>query len=1497
VANGTDWKREVELMTEFLNVIDSAASTKELVNSALEFFQRHSGCQAVAVRLREGEDFPYFLTRGFSSDFVKSENLLCSKECFEDVSEYSDGAQALECYCGEVIQGKVDRSKPYFTESGSFWTNNTSKLQTPSANGPRIRGRCIYEGYESIALLPLKAGSQHLGLVQLNDPRPDQFSRESIAVWERLVSVLAQAIGRLRAEESLQSTETQAQAILESLGEAVLITSADGQVLHWNMAALEIHGMPPGSGRGLRFDELENIFEISTLDGRVLTPDERPLHKLARGVSVAQEEYRVRRLDRENWSRILIYGGTTIFNSAGQPAFAVLTASDVTHAREAEEALRASEERTRLIFESISDGLAINELTPDGDVGRFVEVNDAFCKMLGYTAEQMLTMSPKDFDDPAFGVPSTDIGKKYAAGETVFFEQRVIRSTGERAHVEIHGHPINFGGKVYGLATIRDITERRQVEKALRESEERLANAIAAAQLGFFELDHQSSALHASPMYKMLYGFKADDTVTSEAVSELILPEDREKVSSALMQSWAPGNDGTVNSEHRILLGDEIRWLQFRTQTFFEGEGEHRQPVRTIGALRDVTAQKQSEIELRASQEQLRSAMHAAKLGIWQRNLATGLLSGDSTAEAAFGIEPGGAIDVDRFIERIVPEDRQIYLEYRKRLETGQQSNIPVTYRLRAGDGGIRWLSVWGSLVGDSLGNPLFVTGVVQDITELKRSEIELAASQEQLRTAMSAAKMGVWRRDMATGAITGDENARAIYGWTHGGPVTSETILQQIVPEDREWFVAERAKLIENAPDNSKLDYRIKIPDGTIRWLSVWGTRVRDSLGKQVLVAGVVQDVTDLKQVEFELIAGREKLKIAIEAAQLGIWNWELKTGVVTGDNVTIEMYGAEGATVTAQWLAERIVPEDRRIFTERTRLLASGLGSGKGVEYRVQLPDGRIRWLSVWGNRICDSFGEPVLLTGVVQDITARKESEIELTVNRQQLRAALDLARLGLFVGDPGSDSFECDALARDIFGWSSDQILTIDDLVAAVDPEDRVRFMDKRKAVLESRGSSSVEFRIRRPDGETRWVTVRRSTVHDDEGKPSKLIGVVRDITRRKRAEEEKLALEQQFLHAQKMEAVGRLAGGIAHDFNNILMVIRSYAEIMQISLPDDPSIQKSLNSILQAADRAARLTGQMLAFSRKQVLSPVPLVLSGAVADSARMLRRLIGEDIELKVVTESTWTVRADPDRISQVLMNLSVNSRDAMPNGGTLTVTTMNVTVGEGSTLEHSGVPPGDYAAVSVADTGTGITKDVQERMFEPFFTTKNVGKGTGLGLSTVYGIVRQSGGYLTVDSEPGRGATFTIYLPKVMEAAPSSEIKTSDWLSGGKETILVVEDEDALRNSITEFLASVGYDVLSAESGHRALEIALESSRHIDLVLSDVVMPKMNGREMAQILTRERPQTKIIFMSGYTDDAVMRNGVQTEGYILLQKPFSLSVLARKLREVLDSPTDVKPN
>jgi len=391
-------------------------------------------------------------------------------------------------------------------------------------------------------------------------------------------------------------------------------------------------------------------------------------------------------------------------------------------------------------------------------------------------------------------------------------------------------------------------------------------------------------------------------------------------------------------------------------------------------------------------------------------------------------------------------------------------------------------------------------------------------------------------------------------------------------------------------------------------------------------------------------------------------------------------------------------------------------------------------------------------------------------------------------------------------------------------------------------------------------------------------------VINDVTERKR-------LEEQFRQAQKMEAVGRLAAGVAHDFNNLLTAILGTTDLMLEDLATDDPDREGLLDIRSASERAAVLTRQLLTFSRQQVVSPQVLRLNDLVLELEKLLRRLLGEDVAIRVaVAPDCGGVKADPGQLEQVIVNLAVNARDAMPNGGRLTLETKNVDLDADYPTDRVTIPAGRYVMLAVTDTGTGMDAPTKARIFEPFFTTKPVGKGTGLGLATVYGAVQQSGGFIWLYSEVGQGTSFKIYLPRVDAGEAQAAAEEAAVVLDGSETVLVAEDEDAVRQIIEEALQARGYRVMVARDGNEALALAGRHTGQIDLLVTDVVMPDMNGRELSQRLTQVRPTIKTLYLSGYTDDAILHHGVLQEGVAFLQKPFSLGVLARKIRDVIEA-------
>jgi two-component system cell cycle sensor histidine kinase/response regulator CckA len=572
--------------------------------------------------------------------------------------------------------------------------------------------------------------------------------------------------------------------------------------------------------------------------------------------------------------------------------------------------------------------------------------------------------------------------------------------------------------------------------------------------------------------------------------------------------------------------------------------------------------------------------------------------------------------------------------------------------------------------------------------------------------------------------------------------------------------------------------------------------------------------------------------------------------------------------------------------------RLLEDAAQARNGLRHagcwRHRLKDGRIIDVEITSDSLSFAGKNAVLV--VAQDVTERKRAEEALRNTEEKYRSMVENAVGGIYQTTPEGRFLSVNPALANMLGYDSPQELvdSITDIAQQLYVDSKRR--EEMKHLLQQQGElRDFEFQLYRKDGSQIWVSTNIRAIARD-GAVLRYEGMIEDITKRK-------LLEAQLLQAQKMEAVGLLAGGVAHDFNNAISVITGYTGLLQMRFPVGDPASHYLEEISKAANRAATLTRQLLAFSRKQVIQPVTLDLNSVISDMEKMLRRLIGEDVEIVITRDpDLGRVKADPGQVEQILMNLAVNARDAMPHGGKLIVETANVELDETYVRRHAYFKAGPYVTLSFSDTGYGMDKETQARIFEPFFTTKEAGRGTGLGLSTVYGIVKQNNGYIRVYSEPGKGTTFKIYLPPVHGAVQVPlYAQAPEVLPRGSGTVLLVEDEDALRTLARNSLESHGYSVLEAANGDGAIAVAEGHPGSIELLLTDVIMPGMSGRELANRLVGIRPEIRLLYMSGYANDLVARLGALDPETMLLEKPFTLRSLLTKVQQALQTAPKTK--
>lgn len=659
-----------------------------------------------------------------------------------------------------------------------------------------------------------------------------------------------------------------------------------------------------------------------------------------------------------------------------------------------------------------------------------------------------------------------------------------------------------------------------------------------------------------------------------------------------------------------------------------------------------------------------------------------------------------------------------------------------------------------------------------------------------------------------------------------------------------------------------------------------------------------ILINITERKKAEEALRESEFFFKESQRAAFVGSYKTDFITGYWESSEVLDQILGIDKSYTRniAGWL-DLVDASDREMMARYLEDEVVGQRQPFNKEYRiVRKSDREVRWVNGLGRVMFDARGKALSLIGTIQDVTERKRAELELRESQHFITSVLDTTPDIVYIYDLNErKNVYANHEIVDVLGYSPEAIAGLGDKLfeQLIHPDDLANVVEHHRKVAASQdGYEELDYRMRDSQGKWRWLHSRDKVfARDSHGRVKQIVGVASDITERKRADEEREKLQSQLNQSQKMESVGRLAGGVAHDFNNMLTAIHMNATLARQALPIDSPLRESLDEILQCTNRSAELTQRLLAFARKQTVAPKVLDLNATVEGMLKMLHRLIGEDIGLLwKPAADLWSVKVDPSQIDQVLANLCVNARDAITGVGKVTIVTKNESYDEAFCASHPGYLPGRYVVLSVSDDGCGMDKEVLGHLFEPFFTTKPVGQGTGLGLATVYGVVKQNRGFINVYSEPGHGTTFNISLPRHADKAEQVKKDAPAQLVGrGHETILLVEDEPAILQIAKRTLGMLGYTVLAAATPGEAIRLAEEHAGKVHLLMTDVVMPEMNGRDLAKRLLALYPTLKRLFMSGYTADVIAHQGVLEEGINFIQKPFSMQDLAGKVRAALD--------
>jgi two-component system cell cycle sensor histidine kinase/response regulator CckA len=1135
-------------------------------------------------------------------------------------------------------------------------------------------------------------------------------------------------------------------------------------------------------------------------------------------------------------------------------------------------------------FQASPDPVAITRLSD----GLIIQVNEGMVDLIGYSRDEAIGKTTLQLDlyvNPADR--QRMVAQVQEQGTLRGFEIQMHRKTGEVHQVVVSAARIEMGGEACLVVTHHDITGRKQVEEALRQSEIRFRHMFEHTGSGmavyetldgedFFFRDFNQAA-------ERIEGIARTDLIGKSVLE--VFPGVREfGLFEVFQRVWKTGQP----EHHPVALYKDSRIAGWRENYVYKlPSGE------IVAIYDDVTERKQAEEALRENEEKYRNLVERANDGICiiQNEIVKYL---NTRLVDMWG---GSADDVigQPFTDFVHPDALPVVAERYQRRMAGEA--VPPIYEaaLRRKDGSRLDVELNAGLITYQ-GRPANLV-IVRDITERKRIEAELVAERTMLRTLINNLPDAIYAKDAQSRFVIANQAVASFMGAGTSDDLLGKTDFDFYPQALATRFYADERRIIESGqPLIDREEPRLDASGRTV-WVLTTKVPLRDSVGNVVGIVGIGRYITERKQAEQELAGERELLRTLVDIIPDLSYIKDTQGRFMLANEPLARLMGVEAPEMLLGKTDFDFLPHDTaaEFYADEQRVIQSGQPMINHEEFLVDTT-GQPRWHLSTKVPWRDSGGKIIGLVGVGREITERKQAEEALKQSQQRLELALQGADLGWYDWNVQTGDVVVNDRYAEMIGYRVEELQPgLKTWEGLIHPEDRPREIEALQRELHPPFPLvETEYRMRCTDGEWRWILDRGKVVAwDAEGRPLRAAGTHLDITPRKRAEEEKERLQAELLEMQKMKAIGQLTAGMAHHFNNLLTSINGFAELIRLQLaPGDPSGEMA-DKILSSGQRAAELVNQMLAFSSKQMVMPVLLNLNDVVRQMEVMLRHMGREHVELVTdLAADLWPVKMDPAQVRQIIVSLALNARDAMPKGGRLTIETLNVVLDDHYAAGHPDVQPGPHVRLRISDTGIGMSDEVKQHLFEPFFTTAGMAVATGMGLAAVYGIVRQNKGFIRVDSQLGQGTVVTILIPCASETSrnASGPGQAATALPPGNETILVLEDHQAVLELAQQVLQDEGYQVLAASDGQEALALAAQHNGPIHLLLTDVVMPSMGGREVADRLAAIRPGLKVLYMSGYTGNTIRHHRVRETDVAFLPKPFSPVDLTCKVRQMLDS-------